>query len=238
MLVLIGGQGKRKTSVLEKLTPKPEWFQPDLPDIRQKDSMQALTGVMIVNADEMNAFKRADVVELAKNFLTRSADRYRPPYGAIFKTVPRRCVFAGTSNNKEVLNDPTGSRRFWCVEVGRIDLEALARDRDQLWAEAVSMYMDGSQWWPDRTGESMVSERNRDQFTMVDPWAETIESLCGERDCVTMKEIFAELNFDSESKHGTAETRRITSILIGMGWEQRGQKQIGKRRERTWKKKQ
>jgi putative DNA primase/helicase len=238
MLVLIGKQGAKKTSVLEAICPKPEWFQPDLPNLKDKDSMHSLTGVLIVNADEMNAFKRADVVELAKNFLTRSADRYRPPYGALFKMAPRRCVFAGTSNYKEVLSDPTGGRRFWCVEVGKIDLEGLRKDKDQLWAEAVAMYTDGAQWWPEASREQAISEKNKDQFTTMDPWAATIESACigNEESGVTLRDLFVALGFEGESKYGTGETRRITGMLIAMGWEQRGEKRVGKKRERTWRK--
>jgi predicted P-loop ATPase len=237
MLVLVGPQGARKTSVFESLCPDPTWFQPDLPDLHNKDAMQSLVGALIVNADEMSAFKRADIVELAKNFLTRLADRYRAPYKELFRMMPRRCVFAGTSNNRHVLNDPTGGRRFWPAEVGEIALDELRRDRDQLWAEAYAMFTDGAQWWPDREQEAGIATRNKETFTAHDSWSATIEATCARaRDgLVTLREIFAALGFESEQKHGTAETRRITSVLIGMGWEQRGEREYMGKRERVWR---
>jgi hypothetical protein len=240
MLVLIGPQGARKTSVLESLCPDPSWFQPDLPDLHNKDAMQSLTGALIVNADEMSALRRVDVIELGKNFITRCADRYRAPYKAVFKLQPRRCVFAGTSNNRQVLNDPTGGRRFWCVEVGVIRLEELRADRDQLWAEAYAMFTDGAQWWPDGDSERAIVERNKDRFTAHDSWDATIAASCSRapETGVTIQELFAALGFEGESKHGTGETRRIVGVLIGLGWEQRGERtnSMGKR-ERTWRKK-
>ena len=60
----------------------------------------------------------------------------RLPYQSASRNLRRYATFIATSNNYDLLTDPTGSRRFICVEVkGRIDY-AQPIDYDQLYAEA------------------------------------------------------------------------------------------------------
>lgn len=235
MLVLLGGQGARKTSAMEALCADTDWFQPDLPKLDDKDAMQALQGAWIVNSDEMNAMRSADRMELAKNYLTRRWDRYRAPYARTFTTVPRRCIFVGTSNAKQILHDPTGNRRFWCVEVGEdINAAGLREVRDQIWAEARSLYEGQAQWWPDRATEAAVMDRNREQFTAYDEWQSTIEQKCALVDVITVGELLSELRLEA-GKWTPTEQRRVVGILTGMKWEQRGEVTIAGKRSRAWR---
>ena len=79
--------------------------------------------------------------------MSRTTDRFRPPYGMRLVESPRQCVFAGTVNHSSYLRDETGGRRFWPVVCGQIDVDALAGARDQLWAEAKVRFESGSVWW-------------------------------------------------------------------------------------------
>lgn len=75
-----------------------------------------------------------------KAFLSRKEDYFRPPYGDNLIKCPRRCVFVGSTNDDFWLSDRTGNRRFWPVYCDAIDIMALRRDRDQVWAQAVAEY--------------------------------------------------------------------------------------------------
>ena len=105
-----------------------------------KQQLEAVSSAWIYEVGELVGLKKADV-ESIKNFLSRQEDRVRPAYGRFIVTRPRHCVFIGTSNGgvgAGYLTDPTGARRFWPVRAGQIDVEAIERDRDQLWAEAAT----------------------------------------------------------------------------------------------------
>jgi predicted P-loop ATPase len=145
--VLEGGQGIYKSSFLKALAG-PEWFTDDIHELGSKDSAMQLQGVWLVELAEMDAWGRSEI-SAGKAFLSRSADRIRLPYGRRVIEMPRQNVFCGTINKSEYLADETGNRRFWPIRCGRIDIEALARDRDQLLAEALVRYRSGAPWWLD-----------------------------------------------------------------------------------------
>jgi hypothetical protein len=129
-------QGTDKSSALAILAVHEDWFADDLPlNVESKRVIETLRGRWIIEAAELSGMKKA-VVEHLKAMLSRRVDRARMAYGRLPVEAPRQCVLVGTTNKSEYLRDTTGNRRFWPVRVQRFDLEALRRDRDQLWAEA------------------------------------------------------------------------------------------------------
>jgi predicted P-loop ATPase len=87
-------------------------------------------------------------------------------------------VIFGTTNASEYLRDPSGNRRFWPVDVGLFDLEALERDRDQLWAEAAEAEAEGESIRLDPSLYGSATEQQ--QRRVVDPWIDVIQSAVGD----------------------------------------------------------
>ena len=76
-----------------------------------------MEGGWICEFSELLAMTRQKDVQSMKAFVTRTADKYRKPYDKYVSTIPRKCIFIGTTNDSEFLTDTTGNRRYLPVEV-------------------------------------------------------------------------------------------------------------------------
>lgn len=138
MLILESEQGTDKSSALRVLAVRDEQFGDDLPlNADGKKVIEQTAGKWIIEAGELKGMRKGEVEHL-KSFLSRQDDTARLSYARLPVIVPRQFVVIGTTNSERYLRDLTGNRRFWPVRVGRFDLEALRRDRDQIWAEAAA----------------------------------------------------------------------------------------------------
>ncbi len=134
LLILESQQGTGKSTGLRALCPNDDWFSDDLPlGVDSKQTIERTTGRWIIEAAELHG-NRGREAEQLKAFLSRQVDGpVRLAYGRMPTTVPRQFILIGTTNSRlAYLKDSTGARRFWPVPIERFDVEALARDRDQL----------------------------------------------------------------------------------------------------------
>jgi len=171
-LLLEGPQGIRKSTELRVLAGD-EWFTDHISALGSKDSRGDLLGKWIVEISELSAMRRADL-ETIKAFLTARIDHFRKPYARRSEDVPRQCVFAATTNDETPFHDQTGNRRFWPVRCGKIDVNGLRQDRDQLWAEAYRRYQEGEIWWLEDADLERRAREEQDQRYEPGPWDEKI----------------------------------------------------------------
>jgi DNA polymerase I-like protein with 3'-5' exonuclease and polymerase domains len=134
------------------------------PHVSPADFARGLAGAIVAHGAEMSAWRKSDVEE-QKAVLTRCVDHGRPAYGYEVRSYPRRACLAFSTNDVDFLQDATGSRRYWVVNVVReaIDIEGLRRDRDQLLAEALARLKGGERHWPTPEEEErlIVPERQK-----------------------------------------------------------------------------
>ena len=157
VFVIRAEQGKGKTFFCRTIAMKSDWFAEGVSiDLDNKDSIIQATGKWIAELGELDSTLKREQSAL-KAFLTSAKDTYRQPYARAPVNKPRRTSFCATVNPKEFLNDETGSRRYWIVETGTIDVAELKKlDEDwlrQLWAQ---VYM--SLFLPDPQGFRLTDE--------------------------------------------------------------------------------
>jgi predicted P-loop ATPase len=216
MPVFEGEQGLGKSQACGVLAGP--WFSDSLPDVRDKDAAQHIRGKWLIEVAELSATSRAEAEHL-KAFISRPVERYRRSYGRLEVIEPRQCLFVGTTNKSTYLRDETGGRRFWPVKVIRIDVDALCRDRDQLFAEAVHRYRTGEQWWPDGAFEREHIRPQQDDRFETDPWEDAIAAHVETLSRVRVTDVARNVLMIESAKIGTAEQRRIGAVLIGLGWK-------------------
>lgn len=171
MLILEGEQGTRKSTALRILAGE-DWFTDAAIDPSSKDAALVMRGRWLVEIGELHGMRRSEADEL-KAWITRQTDRQRDPYDRTATDKPRQCIFIGTTNQERYLKDETGNRRFWPIRCGTIDVEGLASQRDQLWAEACVRHAKKEPWWLSAELEAVAVGRQGERY-QSDPWEAAI----------------------------------------------------------------
>lgn len=142
MPILVGTQGIGKSTLLRYLGA--EWFNDSLNTFEGKEACEMIQGSWIVELQELNGLNKSEE-NAVKQFLSKTDDIYREPYGRRTRRYPRRCVFFGTTNDDEFLRDHTGARRFLPIDC-RVQaptkdvFRELPDEVPQIWAEALAYW--------------------------------------------------------------------------------------------------
>lgn len=216
MPIIEGPQGLKKSTALKALFGA-EFFSDELSDIGSKDAKMEMQGVWAIEIAEMHRLNLS-ATNAVKKFLSQATDRFRPPYGRTVIEAPRRLVLAGTINpdGNPYLKDSTGARRFWPLTATRIDIDAIHRDRDQIWAEAVALFGAREPWWV-QPAEVDVVEGEQAERTDVDVWTDAVVKAIDGRRVMLLSEIISSVGIPAKDA-GQHHAARIGRIMQSMGW--------------------
>lgn len=199
------------------------YTMPILRTFEGKEASELLQGVWLVEVAELDAFRRTDVARI-KQFLSLRYDRYRAAYGRNVKELPRCCAFFGTCNQMDFLQDVTGNRRFWPVDVG---LQPSTKDvwHDltddviaQIWAEAKTRWQVGEQLY--LTGKiELQAQEMQEQHREASPKEGLIEEFVSREIPLDWQKWSIDRRRDwwAQATHGEVETMprdRISAIEV------------------------
>lgn len=214
-LVLEGTQGRGKSTLLRALVGQ-DWFMDHLPDFSSKDAAILVAKAWVHELSELATLSRSEV-EKIKQFLSQRHDVYRAPYAANTIDVPRKCVFAATTNRSDYLRDTTGNRRFWPVKTGAIDIEGVTADRAQIWAEAVEAYRSGEGWHiSDPEVLALASEEQALRLEQ-DPWLDDLRKFADAQEVLTTADALKYLGVEVSAR-SPRDGERVGGVLRSLGW--------------------
>jgi len=226
MLILEGGQAAKKSSVFRALAT----FGRDAPRayfadhitfdmIERPDFPVHAAGNVILEFQELTGMTAKDRNRI-KQFITIEVDHYRKPHQHVTTKFPRQFVMAGTVNDMQYLNDPTGGRRFWPISVGDdIDLEGLKEVTEHLWAEAVHRAKSGEIWYIDKD-DPIYSLMEKEQASRYigHPWDDIIANYVEHMDTVKIEDIYTDVLKIDRGKWDRRTRSDICSSLSRAGF--------------------
>lgn len=224
MLVLVGAQGVGKSTALRVLAS--DAFFSDANFLGAKDTrevLEATTGAWIVECAELAGMRRKDT-ETLKYEITKQEDKGRHAYARNPVTVPRRFVLAGTTNSGRFLQDETGNRRFWPVEVSRANIAGLAEARSQLLAEALARYRAGNfKLFLEGEAEAGAQRAQQSRRAVEEGYVEQLECLPWSmtfkgRPAVVTDAVYNFLHIPRERRQGQTAVN-VCRAMESLGWK-------------------
>ncbi len=148
MLILAGQkQGTGKTEFFRRLLPEElkKYYAESKLDAGKDDEI-LMTQKLLIMDDEMGGKSKAESKRL-KELTSKQTFTLREPYGRVNVDLNRLAVLCGTTNDIEILNDPTGNRRLLPFMIESIDYEKYNQvDKTDLLMEAYHYWKDGVKW--------------------------------------------------------------------------------------------
>ena len=240
--ILVGAQGLRKSAGIAALSPDPEFFADISFADKDDDLARKMRGCLVAEISELRGLNTKDL-ESIKAWVTRTHDKWVPKFKEFTTIFARRGIPLGSSNEDEFLADKTGNRRWLPVDViEMVNTDAVARDRDLLWAEARETFkrLGGIQFRDaERLGASV-----HEQYTIKDAWLETVEKWLDTPDLMTndiprnceflrASDVLRDAIGLNPDRIGKREEMRISNVLQNCGYK-RVQRRVDGKVLKVW----
>lgn len=216
--ILSGAQGLRKSTFAEYLAPSHDEFAVVSLADRDENLCRQLRGRMVLEWDELRGL-HTRAMEAIKGWVTRRKDDWIPKFKEFAVSMPRRFILIGTTNETQVIEDPTGMRRWLPLFITEpVDTDYLEVWRDQLWAEARLLFEEEGVCWQD--AERMAGGAQR-KAAVADLWDSAVrEWLSDGKEGFTALEALHQACSVSTAKAGRLQQLRIQRVLVRLGYEE------------------
>ncbi len=227
VMILQGRQGVGKSTFLRLLAVSDEWFNDSLDSLDGDRAAQSLMGSWIIELAELKSLARTSGgVDSVKRFLSATQDKFRMPYERRADIFLRQCVFAGSTNKAEFLQDETGNRRYLVVNTGVNEPEKslfspeAAADIKAAWAQAVHIVKTEKPNLKDLPeGCKKQAERLREESYVDDGMSGIIEAFAEGRHRICAVQIWQEA-LGEQGRPKKWQASEINNILSKLeGWE-------------------
>lgn len=229
MVIFESKQGKMKSTALDVIGSP--WYAEVNESVNSKDFYLSIQGRMVIEISELDSFSKAESNTI-KKVITCREDRFRPPYGRATESFPRKCIFAGSTNEDHYMRDDTGGRRFWPVKITNINIDKIRAQKEQLFAEAVSRYKKGQTWWvmPESAKDEQELRRQQDIWEdIVSDWL-----IKNQKTDITTHNVAIDCLKLDMAKIDRRTQSRICNILKILEWESKTVRSIGIKPQRKW----
>ena len=231
-----GAQGDGKSTAVAAIAPNIN-MTTEISFLDDEDkTSRKMRGCLVAEIAELRGINTKDA-ESIKAFITRRYDRLRPLYQEFTTDIPRRCIFIGTTNQKDFLGDASGERRWLPLSSGKVDTAGIIRDRDQLWAEAAFIYKEKGVCWQE--AQELAPNEHGD-FTYEDLWqnpiASYLKNISAQSDyefdltSANILDCALELDFKHQKRF---DEMRVAKVMKNLGYEKQ-RKMVNGERKNVW----
>jgi len=226
-ILISAEQGRMKSTFCKSLMPRvlQRYYMDNLKLTSEGQAERLLSEMGLINLDEFDKYAEKKM-PLLKNLMQMSSLHVCKAYQRNFRDLPRIASFIGTSNRFDLMSDPTGSRRFFCVEVEKpIDCEGI--EHEQIFAQLKAELADGHPYWFSKETEQEIQQNNAPFYRTSS--AEDVFFSCFRMDAsaeekylqLSAADIYKELKKRNAAALRGFNPNHLAQVLIKLGVERK-----------------